>query len=257
MWTEYFCDNDQTHTIKSHSDFFGWGEMFTLLFMYLGTRFLGLIHLDELLLQSVLGKNLRRHQPFDYDEELKLSAADDPRSIADQSTQNVLAHWIPRFIEDSFSELVLEHAKDTHTITYKDPDAVLAPTLVKHFEDVYKLKQKPRDKYGQTSIGEFKHMLESEKQSDDGNVRSYIAIPQADHRKDYHEKFEHHFKLALQASPHVIQERMSRARNIQIKTWPKSMQIHSIIEYIFLFSCRFLTSVWNRYRRRNMFHGRV
>ena len=92
--------------------------MFTLLFMYLGTRFLGLIHLDELLLQSVLGENLRRHQPFYYDEEFKLSAADDPRSLADQSTQNVLAHWIPRFIVDSFSELVLEHAKDTHTITY-------------------------------------------------------------------------------------------------------------------------------------------
>ena len=78
LWTEYFCDNDQTHTMKSHSDFFWWGEMFTLLFIYLGTCFLGLIHLDELLLQSVLGKNLRRHQPFDYDEEFKLSAADDP-----------------------------------------------------------------------------------------------------------------------------------------------------------------------------------
>ena len=143
MRTEYFCDNDQTHTIKSHSNFFGWGEMLTLLFMYLGTRFLGLIHLDELLLQSVLGKNLRRRQLFDYDEEFKLSAADDPRSIANQGTQNVLAHWIPRFTVDSFSEFVFEQAKDTHTITYKDPDAVLAPTLVKHFKDVYKLKQKP------------------------------------------------------------------------------------------------------------------
>ena len=40
LWTEYFCDNDQTHTIKSHSDFFGWGEMFTLLFVYLGTQVL-------------------------------------------------------------------------------------------------------------------------------------------------------------------------------------------------------------------------
>ena len=25
LWTEYFCDNDQTHMIKGHSDFFGWG----------------------------------------------------------------------------------------------------------------------------------------------------------------------------------------------------------------------------------------
>ena len=126
--------------------------MFTLLFIYLGTRFLGLIHLDELLLQSVSGKNLRRHQPFDYDEEFKLSAADDPRSISDQGVQNVLVHWIPRFIVDSFCDLVLENTKDTHTIIYKDSSTVLAPTLVKHLEDVYKLKQKPKDKYGQTLI---------------------------------------------------------------------------------------------------------
>ena len=53
LWTEYFCDNDQTHTIKSHSDFFGWGEMFMLLFVYLGTQFFCIISLDELLLQSV------------------------------------------------------------------------------------------------------------------------------------------------------------------------------------------------------------
>ena len=72
LWTEYFCDNDQ-----SHCDFFGWGEMFTLLFVYLGTRFFSIISLDELLLQSVLGKNLRRHQPFDHDEDFKLSS-DDP-----------------------------------------------------------------------------------------------------------------------------------------------------------------------------------
>ena len=102
LWTEYFCDNDQTHTIKSHSDFFGWGEMFTLLFVYLGTRFFGIISLHELLLQSVLGKNLRRHQPFDHDEDFKLSS-DDPRPISDQGVQNVLAHWIPRFIVDSFT----------------------------------------------------------------------------------------------------------------------------------------------------------
>ena len=77
LWTEYFCDIDQTHMIKSHNDFFGWGEMFTLLFVYLGTRFFGVISLDELLLQSVSGKNLRRHQPFDHDEDFKLSS-DDP-----------------------------------------------------------------------------------------------------------------------------------------------------------------------------------
>ena len=119
LWTEYFCDNDQTHTIKSHSDIFGWGEMFKLLFVYLGTWFFSIIRLDELLLQSVLGKNLRRHQPFDHDEDFKLSS-DDPRPISDQGVQNVLAHWIPHIIIDSFHDLVLDGAKDTHTITYKD-----------------------------------------------------------------------------------------------------------------------------------------
>ena len=58
LWTEYFCDSNQTYAIKNHSDFFGWGELFTLLFMYVGTWFLGLISLDELLLQSILGKNM-------------------------------------------------------------------------------------------------------------------------------------------------------------------------------------------------------
>ena len=87
----------QTYSIKSHSDYFSWGDLFTLLFIYTGTRFLALISLDELLLQSVLAKNIRRHQLFDYDESFNLSVSD-PRSIIDQSVQNVLSHWMPRFI---------------------------------------------------------------------------------------------------------------------------------------------------------------
>ena len=208
LWTEYFCDSDQTHTIKTHSDFFGWGEIFTLLFMYVGTRFLGLINLDELLLQSVLGKNIRRHQPFDYDESFDLSI-DDPQTIPEQSTQNVLAHWLPGFIVDSYNELVLEGTKNAHTITYKDPDSVLAPTLVKYLEDFYKQKPKPRDHFGQTSISEFKYMVEEKINGDD--IRSYIAIPPIEHGKDYHEKFEQYFKLALHASPYVIQERIKHS----------------------------------------------
>ena len=184
LWMEYFCDSDQTHTIKSHSDFFGWGEIFTLLFMYVGMSFLGLINLDELLLQSVLGKNIRSHQPFDYDEFFNLSI-DDPQTIPEQSTQNVLAHWLPRFIVDSNNELVLEGTKNAHTITYKDPDSVLEPTLVKHLEDFYKQKPKQRNHFGQTNISEFKYMIEEEINDDD--VRSYIAIPPIEHGKDYHE----------------------------------------------------------------------
>ena len=211
LWTEYFCDNDQTHTIKSHSDFFGWGEMFTLLFVYLGTRFFSIISLDELLLQSVLGKNLRRHQPFDHDEEFKLSS-DDPRPISDQGVQNVLAHWIPRFIVDSFHDIVLDGAEDTHTITSNDTTGtVLAPTLARHIEETYKVKLKQKDRYGQTLMSEFKYMVENEAPNDEGKSRAYLSIPQPDHKKEYWEKFEHHFKLALHGSQYVIRERMSRA----------------------------------------------
>ena len=176
--------------------------------MYVGTRFLGLISLDELLLQSVLRKNIRHHQPFDYDESFNLSIHD-PRTIPEQSTQNVLAHWLPRFIVDSYNELVLEGTKNAYTITYKDPEGVLAPTLVKHLEDFYKQEPKPGDRFGQTSISEFKYMAEEEI---NGNIRSYIVIALIEHGKDYHEKFEQYFKLALHASPpYVIQERIKRS----------------------------------------------
>ena len=111
--------------------------MFTLLSMYVGTRFLGLITLDESVLQSVLGKNIRRHQPFDYDESYNLSV-DDPRPVSEKAIQNVLALWIPKFIIDSFNELVLRGTKHVHTITYKDPVNILVPTLVNHLEECYK-----------------------------------------------------------------------------------------------------------------------
>ena len=213
LWTEYFCDNNQTHVIKSHSDFFGWGEMFTLLFVYLGTQFFDIISLDELLLQSVLGKNLRRHQPFNHDEDFKLSS-DDPQPISDQGVQNALAHWIPRFIVDSFHDIVLDGAEDAHTITYKDTTGtgtVLAPTLARHIEETYKVKSKQKDRYGQTLMSEFKYMVENEAPNDEGKSRAYLSIPQPDHKKEYWEKFEHHFKLALHGSQYVIHERMSRA----------------------------------------------
>ena len=179
--------------------------MFTLLFMYVGTRFLGLITLDELLLQSVLGKNIRWHQPFDYDESFNLSI-DDPWPIPDQTIQNVLAHWLPRFIIDSYIELVLCGTKNAQTITYKDLDNILAPTLVSHLEECYKIKPKQCDHYGQTKIGEFRHMVEEEKIGED--MCSYVAIPPIERNKEYHEKFEQYFKLALQASPYIIEERI-------------------------------------------------
>ena len=208
FWTEYFSDNNQTYSIKSHSDYFSWGDLFTLLFIYTGTRFLALISLDELLLQSVLGKNIRRHQPTDYDESFNLSVSD-PRSIIDQSVQNVLSHWMPRFIIDCYIDLVFSDNKKAHTITYKGPENILAPTLVNYLESRYKMKPKQRDRHGQTKIGEFKHMIEIERMGE--VTRDYLPIPPPDRDKEYQDKFEHHFKLALQSSPYVIQERIKRA----------------------------------------------
>ena len=185
--------------------------MFTLFFVYLGTWFFSIRSLDELLLQSVLGKNLRRHQPFDHDEDFKLSS-DDPQPISDQGVQNVLAHWIPRFIVDSFHNIVLIGAEEAHTITYKDTTGtVLAPTLARHIEETYKIKSKQKDRYGQTLMSEFKYMVEKEAPNEEGKSRAYLSIPQPDHKKEYWEKFEHHFKLALHGSQYVIRERMSRA----------------------------------------------
>ena len=208
LWTEYFCEENQTYTITNHSDFFGWGELFTLLFMYVGTCFLGLLSLDELLLQSVFGKNICRHQPFHYDESFNLSI-DDPRTVKDQSTQKVLSHWIPRFIVDCYVELVLEGHEKTHTITDKDPDTILAPAPVTHLENSYCMKPKQKDFHGQTRIGEFRHMIEEEKLREE--ICNYLSVPPIDHSKEYHDKFEHHLKLALQASPHGIQERIQLA----------------------------------------------
>ena len=55
----------------------------------------------------------------------------------------------------------------------------------------------------------FRHIIEEEKLGEE--LKDFINIPPTTHNKEYNDKFEHHFKLALQASPHVIQERINRA----------------------------------------------
>ena len=52
-------------------------------------------------------------------------------------------------------------------------------------------------------------MIEEEKLGEE--IQDYLAIPLIDHSKEYHDNIETYFKLALQASPHVIQERINRA----------------------------------------------
>ena len=83
--------------------------------------------------------------------------------------------------------------------------------LARHIEETYKVKSKQKDRYGQTLMSEFKYMVEKEALNDEGKSRAYLSIQQPDHKKEYWEKFEHHFKLALHGSQYLIRERMSRA----------------------------------------------
>ena len=89
-WIEFYKDQNQSYTIKGHQDCYSWREILILLLMHLG-KFLNIVPLNEVLAQSVFGKNLRQIQPFDYglDETL---AADNQKDLKDQSMQNIIAH---------------------------------------------------------------------------------------------------------------------------------------------------------------------
>ena len=136
------------YTIRQDTDYFAWGELMSLTMMCLG-RFLSILSLDEIFAQSLFGRNLRRHQPFDYCEDSTL-ANDDPRDVKDQSVQNVSAHWIPKFIIDSIYELVTDDngqklgESNIHTLTCKQPD-VIAPTIARHLENYHHIKSRPKD----------------------------------------------------------------------------------------------------------------
>ena len=123
---------------------------------------MSIIPLDEILLQSILGKNIRWHQPFDYDESTTLSV-NDPRPVKDQAVQNVLAHWIPRFIVDALVDLVICGNAGMHTLTYKDPESILAPLLATHLEKQYSMKQKPWNHVGQMKFFHHGHLVKEER----------------------------------------------------------------------------------------------
>ena len=80
--------------------------------------------LDEIFVQSLFGKNIRKHLPFDYSDDLSLST-DDPRPIKEQTVWNVIAHWIPKFIADAMQDLITNETGEMslrdskcHTLTY-------------------------------------------------------------------------------------------------------------------------------------------
>ena len=86
-----------------------------LLTMYLG-KFFSFLSLDEIFTQSLFRKNIRKHQPLDYSTDTTLSA-DDPRPVKDQLIQNILAHWIPKFIINSMYDLL---TNETGEIALRD-----------------------------------------------------------------------------------------------------------------------------------------
>ena len=86
------------------------------------------------MLLTVLGKNLRRHQPFDLSDNFTKSI-NDLRPIREQATANIIAYFMPKFIVESMLDLIkdgegnsLRHAR-IHTLTYKEPNAPLAPLI--------------------------------------------------------------------------------------------------------------------------------
>ena len=171
-----------------------------LLTMYLG-RFFSLLSLDEIFIQSLFGKNIRKHQPFDYSTDGTLSAVD-PRLVKDQLIQNVLAHWIPKFIIDSMYDLVTNitgeivlHDSKVHTLTYKDPSAIIAPTLANHLETFYCMKPRPTDGHGQNNFGQYRHLVEQEIQNDE--MRDFISISKQPLNKEYFDKLRKPFQTFL------------------------------------------------------------
>ena len=83
-------------------------------------------------------------------------------------------------------------------------------------------------------------MVEKEAPNDEGKSHAYLSIPQPDHKKEYWEKFEHHFKLALHGSQYVIRERMSRASRYPDQNLAKKICTHiqSLNAFFFSFYTR-------------------
>ena len=108
--------------------------------MYGGLRFLSLVSCEELMLSAVLGKNIRRHQPFDFGSNFSKSV-DDPRPLKEQATSNIMAYFMPKFIVESMLDLICDNDGNSfrhdrvHTLKYKDPNSPIAPH---HIETITK-----------------------------------------------------------------------------------------------------------------------
>ena len=212
-WMKYFRDDEgNNHLIKSHTDFFSWGDLFGLLAMYCGLRYICLLPVEDILLSCVLGKNLRRHQPFDFGSNFTKSIHD-PRPVKEQAISNVLAYFLPKFICESMLDTITDDEGSLlryaalHTITCKNDDEPLAPLVS---NQLIKLLPgwKRYAKKSSYSHGDFSCICE-EDIGRDGNFRKFFNLRKAP-RFDW-TKYENLFKLSLQACPFALTERIERS----------------------------------------------
>ena len=215
QWAKFFNDEDgNSHLIKNHIDFFNWIDLFVLLVMYGGLRFLSLVSCEELMLSAVLGKNICLHQLFDFGSNFSKSV-NDPRPLKEQATSNVMAYFMPKFIVESMLDLIYDndgnsfrHAK-VHTLTYKDPNAPLAPIISRQLLRLTPLfKKNPApDQY---TFKHFFHLVEEEETPHSDDVRHFINVPKITSPFEP-VKFENMFKLSLHACPFILKERLDHS----------------------------------------------
>ena len=182
--------------------------------MYLG-RFFSLLSLDEIFTQSLFGKNIRKidHLTTRVITHYQLTTPD----LSKNSRPKTYSHiGFQKFLINSMYDLVTDESGETslrdskvHTLTHKDPNNIISPTIAALLEWYYNMKPRPTDDNEQNNFGQYKHLVEQEMQGDE--LRDFLSICKHPLNKEYHEKFENHFKLALQTSPLIIQERIERA----------------------------------------------
>ena len=54
-----------------------------------------------------------------------------------------------------------------HTLTWKEQNNVIAPTIARHLENYHGMNHRPTDDHGQNSFIQCRHFIEQEMQHDD------------------------------------------------------------------------------------------
>ena len=96
-------------------------------------------------------------------------------------------------VTNETGKIALRDSK-VHTLTYKDPNAIVSPTPANHLETFHCIKPRPKNEHGQNNFGQYRHLVEQEIQN--GEIWNFISISKQPLNKEYFDKFENHFKLA-------------------------------------------------------------